>query len=508
MKLINLVEQLVEGELLKGSVNNSRFRDLDITGISTNTATLLAGEMFLATQGVTVDRHDFLADAIAKGARAAIVSKDVPAELNDRIPIIKVPNVNRIVDKLFQRFYGNPQEKLKCLTVTGTDGKTTTATIIWQLLGKDETINIGTNGILFGDQRVASFNTTPDSPEIYPLLDKFQSQGARNLVMEFSSEAQHYNRLQDLKFDTIGLTNITSEHLNTHGSIENYIAAKVEIFKQHLRPKGFAVLNADDANYSKVEAILRTESISIFKYGRANDCNLQIVSYKLGIDGTEIDFRLNLPELSISEQKFSVKSPLLGDFNVENLACALLMLVANKFPLEALLQNIHLLQISGRMSMINQGQDFSVMVDYAHTPNGISRLLDFVALIPQVQRRITVIGQAGERDYTKRSAVGALVANGSDLCVFTEEDPKNEPPEQAIADIVKDLNKEQHSWVEIPDRKKAVEYAINAARPGDLVMILGKGAEDFMKVGNTKVHYSDVEEAMRALKQRLGGENE
>ena len=119
-----------------------------------------------------------------------------------------------------------------------------------------------------------------------------------------------------------------------------------------------------------------------------------------------------------------------------------------------------------------------------------------------------MIGQAGERDYTKRSAVGALVANGSDLCVFTEEDPKNEPPEQAIADIVKDLNKEQHSWVEIPDRKKAVEYAINAARPGDLVMILGKGAEDFMKVGNTKVHYSDVEEAMRALKQRLGGENE
>jgi UDP-N-acetylmuramoyl-L-alanyl-D-glutamate--2,6-diaminopimelate ligase len=476
--------------------------EADITGVSVNSATLKPGDLFLAIQGAGADRHDYLDDAAQKGAAAAVVSKDVDLS----IPTIKVEDVNDIADEIFQKFYNNVQDELHLLAVTGTDGKTSVSTIIWQLLGEDKAIVVGTNGMLYKEQRRTSFNTTPDSHELYDALRHYKDQGAQYAVMEFSSEAQHFGRLNNLEFDVVGLTNITSEHLNTHGTLKNYISAKTDIFLKHLKLGHPAVLNADDDGFSDVYEALSEYGVPMYTYGSQDDADLQVESYVADMSGTRIKLRLNNDELAQNGNHLEFDSPLLGDFNVENLACAVLMLLVSGHRFEDIAPNIAKINIAGRLDMVDLGQDFHVMVDYAHTPNGITRLLNFVDEMPGVKRIITVIGQAGERDKSKRSEVGQIVAAGSDLSVFTEEDPKNEPVHETIADITQDLSRDEYNWVEIHKRGDAIKYAINEAKTGDLVLVLGKGVEDFMKVGNEKIHYSDAEEVDAALRERLENE--
>ena len=473
--------------------------EVDVLGISVNTATLKPGDLFLAIQGVGADRHDFLEEAAAKGAVAAVVSKDVDLS----IPAVKVDDVNAITDRLFQKFYANVQNELELFAVTGTDGKTSVSTIIWQLLGQSQAINAGTNGLLFRDQRHTSFNTTPDSAELYAALRAYKDLGAQQAVMEFSSEAQHFGRLNQLEFDVVGLTNITSEHLNTHGTRKNYINAKTDIFLKHLKLGAPAVLNADDDSFSEVSDALSEYGVPIFTYGSQNDTDLQVESYIADMSGTRIKLRLHNDQLrETNGEVLEIDSPLLGDFNVENLACAILMLLVRGHHFAEFAENIAKINIAGRLDMVSLGQDFYVMVDYAHTPNGITRLLGFVDEMPGVNRIITVIGQAGERDKSKRAVVGKIVAEGSDLSVFTEDDPKHEPVHETIADITSELE-QRHKWVEIPARGEAIRYAVSQAREGDLVMVLGKGVDDYMKIGVEKVPYNDLEEVTAALEERL-----
>jgi UDP-N-acetylmuramoyl-L-alanyl-D-glutamate--2,6-diaminopimelate ligase len=473
-------------------------KDVTVTSICTNTADLQPGALFLATSGANCDRHNFIDDAARKGAVAVVVSKDVETKL----PVVRVSDVDAVSDRIFQRFYANPQDALEFFAVTGTDGKTSVATIIWQLLGAEKCINIGTNGIQFAGQVRTSFNTTPDSAELYAPLREFLDAGAKSAVIEFSSEAQHFGRLRNLQFDVIGMTNITSDHLNTHGTLENYLQAKIDIFKMHLKDGGAVVLNADDAHYITVQNALTDENVSaVLTYGKSKKCTLQIAKFVQTIGGAEIEFVHRASGADIA--RFTIKSPLLGDFNVENLACALLMLFAQGYNLADFAQNIPHLQIAGRMQMINAGQDFHIMVDYAHTINGVRRVFDFVSSLPDIKRSITVIGQAGDRDQEKRPIVGKIVAEHSDLAIFTEDDPKFEDVHATIAMITAELDREATDWREIPNRSDAIAYAINHATQGDLVMVLGKGADPYMKVLDKKIPYSDVEEVLKALRNEF-----
>jgi UDP-N-acetylmuramoyl-L-alanyl-D-glutamate--2,6-diaminopimelate ligase len=267
------------------------------------------------------------------------------------------------------------------------------------------------------------------------------------------------------------------------------------------------VLNADDPSAAGVAKQLYAKGKSVLTYGRGPANTLQTPEFEQTVEGTRIHL-VYKPKVG-REKDFWIDSPLLGDFNVENLACALLLGLSVGLELPYLLRNLDKVNIPGRLDMFDlrsQGypQDFYVMVDYAHTVNGIERLLNFVKLMPGVNRKITVIGQAGERDKGKRSAVGKIVSEGSDIAIFTEEDPKNEPVSEMLQMMIEDIDPDKKNYELIESRKEAIKRAIDIAEPGDLVMVLGKGAESFMKIGNTKIHYNDTEEVVEDLKIRFG----
>lgn len=465
--------------------------DVEIKGIKINSKEVEDGDLFVCIKGVNADRHDFINEAIKNGAVALIVSHDVDVN----VPYIKVDNPNLELPLVCRKFYDYPDTKLKIIGITGTDGKTSTATIIQTLIGDDKCGYTGTNGMSCRGIKKDIPNTTPDTDVLYACFSDFVNAGCEFVAMEASSEAFFRGRLKNFTFSSSAITNITSEHLNIHGSLENYIECKCKLFEQ-TKDDGVSILNHDDEHF---EIVKKHCSAKVLTYGAKEDNDLQIVSYKVMPHKTEIRFKyLN--------KIYDVTSPLLGDFNVYNLACALLTCLANGFVIEDLIKNIKFLKIDGRLDMIDLGQDYYVMVDYAHTPNGITKLLNFVHTL-DINKSIVVIGQAGERDYLKRPIVGEVVVNNASYAIFTYEDPRSENPKDIIDDIIKNIKNTHDNYEIVIDRKEAITKAVNIAKKGDMVLILGKGNETYEKLKDKVIYFNDVEEAINAVKLREGIKN-
>lgn len=461
--------------------------DVLIKGIKINSKEVEPGDLFVCTMGVTADRHDFIDDAKKHGAAALVVSKDIT---DPDIPVIKVPDTNRELPYLCQKFYDYPDQTLKMIGVTGTDGKTSTTTIIQTLIGSDVCGYIGTNGRSCAKFKGDNPNTTPDAQNLYLYLDEFVRFGCKYASIETSSEAFFRGRLQAMQFDISAITNVTSEHLNIHGSFENYLECKLMLFKQ-TKKDGYCILNHDDAYFSQAKEACNGQ---VLTYGLGEDNDLQIVSYKVYPDHTDIEFKYK-------EEIISIKSPLMGDFNVYNLACALLCVLALGFRLNDVLSKIPELKVDGRLELLNTNTPYYVMVDYAHTPNGIQKLLNFVHTL-DINRSIVVIGQAGERDPYKRPKVGNVVVENASYAIFTYEDPRSEDPVAICEDIIKEL-KENHTNYEIViDRREAIQKAIDMAEAKDMVLILGKGNETYEKLKDGTIYFNDIEEAYHAVASR------
>lgn len=459
-------------------------KDVDIKGISTNTQTIKPGDLFVCIKGATIDRHDYIDKAIENGAVALVTSKDVDVS----VPYVKVDNPNAILRELYSNFYDHPEDKLTLIGITGTDGKTSTTTMIQELLGKDICGYIGTNGYAHHDVIGDTDNTTPGIEQMFTILNEFVNAGCKYVAMETSSEAFFYHRLDGFKFAVGGLTNIDKEHLNTHKTLENYIACKKELFKK----SKVSILNKNDKHFNEV-----VKDITNYKtYGYTKDCDLYIKDYTVRPNGTDISF--------IYENKeYNIKSPLLGQFNIENLSCALLSAINVGFNLEDLLKNLDKLVIDGRMMTVNEGQDFFILVDYAHTPNGLTRLFEFTNKLTNINKRIVVTGNAGERDASKRKYVGKLCVDNNDHVIFTYEDPRFEDPYHIVEDLT-ELVKDKTNYETVIDRHEAIKKAINMATTNDLVMILGKGNEDWELIKGEYVDFNDINEAKQALKEKLG----
>ena len=304
--------------------------------------------------------------------------------------------------------------------------------------------------------------------------------------METSSEAFYYGRLKNFHFRVGGLTNIDKEHLNTHKTLENYISCKKMLFKQ----SDMSVLNKNDKHFDEV-----VKDITTYKtYGYSKDNDLYIKDYEIKPNCTLITYIVN-------DEEVKVKSPLLGQFNIENLSCALLIGMYLGFDLYHLLRNIDKLSISGRMNSINLGQDFYVLVDYAHTPNGLARLFEFTNKL-EVNKKIVVTGNAGERDASKRKYVGKLCADNNDHVIFTYEDPRYEDPYNVVKDLC-ELIQDKSNYETVIDREEAINKAINMANKNDLVMILGKGSEDWQEIKGEFIEFSDIEKAKQAIMKRM-----
>ena len=462
--------------------------DTLVKGIKINSKEVEKGDLFICTKGVTADRHDYVNDAVEHGASCIIASKkiDVP------VPVIYVEDTNKELPLLAAKFYDYPDKELKIYSVTGTDGKTSTATIVQYLLGSDHCGYIGTNGRSCAKYTKDTNNTTPDSDKLYEYFREFLDAGCDSVVMESSSEAFFRNRLEHIRYDVASITNITREHLNIHGNFENYIECKCKQFKQ-VKENGTCILNKDDELYETVRKACGKKKI--LTYGKDKKNTLYIKDYKIHSDKTNITYVYDGKE-------YAIESPLLGEFNVYNLACAILMVLATGKTFEEIIPNIKNINVSGRLDVLpNYGQDFTVMIDYAHTPNGISNLLKFVHTL-DVKRSIVVIGSAGERDFLKRPLMGKTVINNASYAIFTYEDPRSEDPLDIINMMVSEIDDPSRYEV-VVDREEAIKRAIYLANKDDIVLVLGKGNETYEKLKNETIYFNDIEVATKYLKERF-----
>lgn len=468
--------------LLSELFENYSGRDVEIKGIKTSSADIEEGDLFVCIKGVSADRHDYIPQAVKMGAAALVTARDVETE----VPYVKVENPNRILRELYKRFYGDPEKSLTLIGVTGTDGKTSTTSIIQQLLGSDICGYIGTNGYSCAKFTGETENTTPSVDVLYRIFREFADAGCRYVAMEASSEAFFYKRMEGFEFEVGALTNIDREHLNTHKTIENYVACKKQLFVQ----SNTSVLNLNDKHYDEVRSGIN----NVLTYGYKPEADLYIKNYEIFPDRTEIDY-------IFAGREYHVTSPLLASFNVENLSAAILSIIALGKTFEEAVERIQELDVDGRMQAINMGQDFYVLVDYAHTPNGLRRLFEFTNTL-NIGKRIVVTGNAGERDAGKRHDVGYLCATNNDYVIFTMEDPRNEDPLHVIEDMMQDI-RHLNNYETVVDRGQAIRRAIEIADKGDMIMILGKGNEDWHLVKGEYIEFNDIREARKALEEHL-----
>ncbi len=460
---------------------NYQGRDVEISGLSINTQTLKKGDLFLCIKGATVDRHDYIDQAIRNGAAALLTAKDVDVD----IPYVKVENPNLEMEDIYRRFYNNPQNKLKIIGITGTDGKTSTSMITQKLIGSDKCGYIGTNGYSCAAFKRDTDNTTPGIDSLYRIFSEFVDSGCEYVAMETSSEAFFYGRLKNISFVRGVITNVDREHLNTHKTLENYISCKKQLFNQCQ----MGILNANDKYYNE----FKTVNDNNISYGYQCSNDLYIRKYDILADKTLIDF-------VYQNKEYHITSPLLGKFNVENLMAALACCLSLGFEIYHLLNNLPALFVDGRMNSVNTDDDYYVIVDYAHTPNGLRRLFEFTNTL-NINRTIVVIGQAGERDPYKRKDVGKIVADNAQLAIFTYEDPRNEDVDSIIEMMTTDI-KDYDNYLIIKDRHEAIEKAIMSAQKNDMVLILGKGNEDYQLIKGECIDFNDIDEAKKAIAKK------
>ena len=450
--------------------------DCSVNGIKINSKEVKEGDIFVCTMGVTADRHDFIDEAIENGACAVVVSKYVGVK---SVPIIKVADTNSYLRELCSKYYDYPYNKMEMIGVTGTNGKTTVAEIIYQLLG-DDCAYLGTNGRKWKNNSLPMRNTTPDVDRLYMYLNEFVNDKCKTTVMEASSEAFFRHRLDDIKFHIAILTNISEDHLNIHKTLDNYIECKCQLFRQ-VSDDGYSILNSMDVNY---ERVLHCSKGTILTYGMNESDTLFIKDYKEQDNKMKITFRYN-------SKDYTVLSPLLGEFNVFNLAPAILTCLAKGISIEEVLKRVESLhQIEGRLEILPFTNKYIIMLDYAHTTDALDKILTYLNKIKK-NRIITVTGSAGGREKEKRPGMGKVVLEKSDYVIFTMDDPREEDVNSIIDDLISDSK--LTNYERVIDRKEAICRALSIAEEDDIVFITGKGRDNYMAIGKEYLPYSDYD---------------
>ena len=460
--------------------------DTLVKDIKTNTKEIDKDDLFVCIKGFNVDRHDYVEEARKKGAAALVVEHPVDCNL----PQVIVNNINDNLSSICTKFYDYPSKKMTMVGVTGTDGKTTTSTIIYELLNQIvKTGYIGTNGVMCPNYTDHSNNTTPTTEHLNRFLYNFYNEGCKVVAMEAGSEGLAQGRCENIEFDYSVFTNLTHEHLNFHKTMENYMEAKGILFKQ-TKKDGYCLLNIDDEYGKRMEKFCNGK---VLYYGKDDAADFKFSNPIITPYGTTFDITYN-------NITYNIKSPLLGMFNVYNLTAALSILILMGYDINTF--DLSKLFIDGRMNDIDMGQKFKVIVDYAHTPNGYLNLFELTKMLKS-NRTIIVAGTAGERDHEKRPIMGKILVDNADLVVFTYEDPRSEEINDIIDDLVSDVLDKKDKFVRINDRHEAIQYAINIANEGDMVLVLGKGNETYETLKEGKIYFNDVEEVKNALKERL-----
>jgi UDP-N-acetylmuramoyl-L-alanyl-D-glutamate--2,6-diaminopimelate ligase len=489
MKLRDLIPNL-DKPAVSGSL------DTEITSLAYDSRKVGPGIAFVALRGTSADGHTFIPKAIALGA-SAIIAEQAPAD-DVSVPWVHVRHSRIALAQAAAALHGHPAKSLTIAGVTGTNGKTTTAFLMHHLFNTAQKRS-GLLGTVFYDLgnggRLPATHTTPESLEIQGLLATMRDNGCRACAMEVSSHALDQDRVFGLPFAAAVFTNLTQDHLDYHGTMEKYFEAKVRLFDitAESSPRSALIINGDDAWGRKlVERFQHTGRVTRFGFGVHNE--FRAINVRYDLTGTTF-------ELEAKGRSFLVRSPLIGDFNVYNALGALAAAHGVGLNLREAVKSLqNAPQVPGRMERVSENSRFQVFVDYAHTPDGLENALRTArALRPR--RLITVFGCGGDRDRTKRPKMAAAAEAGSDICVLTSDNPRTEDPEQILNDAKAGFARPQKHAI-IADRREAIRAALENAWEGDLVLIAGKGHEDYQDIQGKK-HPFDDRKIARYLMQDL-----
>jgi UDP-N-acetylmuramoyl-L-alanyl-D-glutamate--2,6-diaminopimelate ligase len=463
------------------------------------------GSLFVAVRGFHSDGHRFIPQALERGAVAVVAEEGADVETSGDAPVIRVADSRKALARLAAEFYGHPSTKLKVVGITGTKGKTTTSYLVRSIMetAGHSTGLIGTIGYRIGDRVVPAPNTTPESIDLQELLAKMVEHRATYCVMEVSSHALALGRTDGCIFEAAAFTNLAPEHLDFHGSMDDYFASKLKLFAG-LGTDKTAVVNKDDARCGE---LLRGTTAKIITYGWTSDADVR-PDGGIGHDRTGLRFPVVTPLGQVG-----IESKLVGTYNVQNILAAVGLAVALGCSRESIAEGIRRMgAVPGRMERVDVGQDFSVIVDYAHTEESLESVLRAVGDVGP-GRVITLFGCGGDRDRAKRPRMGAAALAGSDLVIVTSDNPRTEDPLSIIRDIESGMREQGYRaadtdarpregkkpYLLVPDRRDAITAAITAARSGDVVVLAGKGHEDYQIIGDEKHHFDDREEARIAI---------
>ena len=503
------LEQLLEGIDL---IDISGDRHGEVTSVCYSADGCVDGSLFVAIPGLKFDGHDFIADAVSRGARYIVQEKDF--RLAHSITTMKVAGSRRALGILARNFFHNPSANLVLIAVIGTNGKTT-ITFLLESIFKAAGWKCGVLGTVnyrFGDKTYPAPNTTPESYDLQKILREMADTGVTHVIAEVSSHALDLKRVDDCDFDLGIFTNLTRDHLDYHLTMENYFQAKKRFFSEVLprsskRHPQKMVVNMDDPWGPR---ILAEAPLAALTYGIDCDCQLRAEDFSLSLKGIKAS-------INYSGAAIAVRSFLIGKFNLYNILAAAGAAAVLQVPAKVIEAGIGKLAcVPGRLEKVETNSDFYVFVDYAHTDDALKRVLQNLALLKR-KKIITVFGCGGNRDRGKRPLMGEAAVSASDITIVTSDNPRLEDPQTIIAEIETGIDpagtrkvapdklnewKDAHCYTVIPDRKKAIEAAIAIAGTADIVLIAGKGHEDYQIVGTVKHPFDDRVIAAQALQIR------
>lgn len=490
-------------ELVKGLNVGESEGDLEheVTGLAYDSRRVRPGDVFVCVRGLRTDGHFYVEEAVRNGAAAVVAERELPRPV--KVPFLLVTDTRLALGLMAARFFGHPSRALRMIGVTGTNGKTTTTYLVKAILeaAGHKVGLIGTIRNLAGSEELPTERTTPESLDLQALLAHMRDVGCSHVVMEVSSHAIELKRIAGVEFDVGIFTNLTQDHLDFHGSFEAYRTAKGKFFAGlgHTTKAGprRAVINLDDQSAGY---FTRVATVPVLTYGLGGEAQVQAT--EVSLTGAGLKYRLVTPQ-----GETGLNLHLSGQFNVYNSLAAAAAGLALGCPLEVIRRGLESVSgVPGRFEVVEGGESFLVVVDYAHTPDGLENLLRAADSVAP-KRKILVFGCGGDRDRGKRPLMGEIAGRMADYTVVTSDNPRSEDPAAICAEVLDGVAKTAsgpEAYRVLVDRREAIYHAISVAEPGDVVLLAGKGHETYQVFSDRTIHFDDREVAREALAAREG----
>ena len=476
-------------ELVSAFSNSTDLEKISITGVSIDSHQIETGDLFVAVAGAKVHGATYAGNAKLNGA-VAVLTDEVGAALITDLPVLVVTDPRATAGVISAWLHNEPMRDMFSVGVTGTNGKTTVTTLLHQIAmaaGRQSGL-VGTVETRIGDEVVEALRTTPEAPELQSLAAVMRERHMRNLFMEVSSHAVSLNRIGGSHFDIAAFTNLSQDHLDFHGDMDSYFAAKAALFSYKYADTAY--INIDSTWAKK---LLETQELPVVSISRhMNSADWYFERIEVGTNWTTIAIR------GTGGILIETNTKLVGDFNLDNLLMAIAICVTSGIdPIDIATITPSLIGAEGRLEKVDLGQSFTALVDYAHSPDSVKSVLETLRK-STTGKVIAVLGCGGDRDKGKRPLMGAALLAGSDIAIFTSDNPRSEDPTQIINEMVSGLTLPVTSAIEV-DRKRAIEIAVAAAKPGDIVVLLGKGHEPGQEIAGVKHNFDDRLELAAAI---------